>query len=127
MRHDFSSTIAAFSDPFTVERREPGKVVRGRYQRGAVSETFPASGSLQPMTPRDLERLPEGTRTNGAKKLYTTCKLLVGEVPNKGQEGDQFQESDHITFEGEDYEVKGEDDWGSQAGYFKFFLIKAGQ
>ncbi len=127
MRHDFSATITGFSDPFTVQRRQPGKVVRGRYQRSKVTEKFTACGSMQPLAPRDLERLPEGTRANEGKKLYTECPLRVSEVPNPGQPGEIHEESDHVLWQGEEYEVRAVDDWTAQAGYFKYFLIKAGQ
>ena len=59
---------------YVVTRQGAGAVVDGDFLAGAIS-TFPIVGSLQPVTGAELEHLPEGDRTRGKYKLYTTSDL----------------------------------------------------
>jgi hypothetical protein len=54
--------------------RTAGAYVNGIWTDLAV-ETIRVRGSLQPMSGRDLDQLPEGERTAGQWKLYTETEL----------------------------------------------------
>ena len=124
MRRDFSGTIARLgSDEFTVKRRADGEFINGRYERPVDADTeFPATGSVQVMTPRELQILPEATRARETRKLYTTCELKTG-----GADAPKGKEPDHIVYQGTEYEVQAVGDWKRQGNYFKYLLVKAGQ
>ncbi len=124
MRRDFSGTIDRLGgDAFIVKRRADGEFINGRYERPTDADTeFPATGSVQVMTPRELQILPEATRALETRKLFTTCELKAG-----GTSALKGKEPDHIVYQGTDYEVQTVGDWKQQANYFKYLLVKAGQ
>lgn len=121
---DFSGTLARLGgDDFIVKRRADGEFIDGRYERPTGADTeFPASGSIQVMTPRELQILPEATRQRETRKLYTECELQAG-----GVSASEGKEPDHIVYQGTEYEVQNVADWQRQANYFKYLLVKAGQ
>lgn len=123
MRRDFSGTIDRLGgDEFIVKRRADGEYIEGRYQRPTGADTeFPASGSVQVLTPRELQNLPEGQRARSTRKLYTTCELKPGGVDS------DHKEPDHVVFNDVDYEVQQTGDWKHNANYFRYVLVKAGQ
>ena len=122
-RRNFGKVIARLGkDDFIVKRRADGEFIEGRYRRPTGADTeFPATGSVQVMTPRELQILPEGTRALAKRKLYTECELKTGSIETNGKE------PDHVVFNGTEYEVQSVADWSQQAGYFKYLLMKAGQ
>ncbi len=121
---DFSGTLARLgSDDFIVKRRADGEFIDGRYERPTGADTeFTASGSIQVMTSRELQILPEATRQRETRKLYTECELQAG-----GINVTAGKEPDHIVYQGTEYEVQNVADWQRQANYFKYLLVKAGQ
>lgn len=122
-RRNFGKVIARLGkDEFVVKRRADGEFIEGRYQRPTDADTeFPATGSVQVMNPRELQILPEATRSREIRKLYTVCELKTGSIEANGKE------PDHVVFNGTEYEVQSVADWQQQAGYFKYLLMKAGQ
>lgn len=73
----------------------------GEHQRGA-SSTFPIVASIQPITGRELQALPEGQRNVGNLKCYTETRLLTGE--------DQ-KVPDRLEYKGTQYEVQAVEDF----------------
>lgn len=121
---DLSPTLDRLGrDEFTVKRRADGEFINGRYERPTDADTeFPATGSMQVMTPRELQILPEATRARETRKLYTTCELKAG-----GTSAVKGKEPDHIVYQGTEYEVQAVGDWQQQGNYFKYLLVKTGQ
>lgn len=72
--------------------------VDGYAQDPGGDTTLTVRASVQPMTPEDLEQLPEGSDTSEMLKLYTIVKLLPrqGNPPKKG---------DFFVVDGKNYEV----------------------
>lgn len=64
-----------------------------------------ASGSIQPVTGRDVIQEAQGDRVRKQHKIYTECKICLG---------------DTIVFDCECYEVQSVEDWG---GYFKAKMV----
>jgi hypothetical protein len=79
----------------TVTRQSPGTYVQGRYTPGTES-TFTVVASVQPVTGRDLQDLPEGQYANEVKKLYTAVELRTRHPDS---------EPDRINIYGETYTV----------------------
>jgi hypothetical protein len=71
--------------------------------------TFSVLGCLQPPTPRQLQRLPEGRRERAIWALWTATPLRNGDV---------------ITIAGENFEVDGLDDWTAAGNFCKALALK---
>lgn len=59
---------------YTVTRRAAGAYVDGRYQPGATS-TVEIVASVQPVTGRTLQDLPEGQRGEETRVVYTETEI----------------------------------------------------
>lgn len=64
-----------FVEPFTVTRREV-VVVDEDYE--TLKSEFEAEGSIQPATPKELERLPEEDRDKETVSIHTSFPLRPG-------------------------------------------------
>jgi hypothetical protein len=106
-------------DPQEVEviRFLPPPVVDGRVVGDPEEERFPATGSLQALSQKDLLSLPEGLRNQGTVKFYTQCELRTVEL-SENRIPDQFVAG------GVTYEVKTIDDWRPAGDYFKVIATR---
>jgi len=95
--------IARFSIDYIVTRREPGVYVEGRFVDGG-SASFPGSGSVQPASGKDLQQVPEASRTREILKLFTMDELFTASET-------QGRDSDRVNINGIDYEVQSEIRW----------------
>lgn len=60
--------------PYTVTRTTNGALVKGKAQAGTPS-TFSVAGSLQSVTGRELQAMPESYRGDEVRVLYTLTEL----------------------------------------------------
>ena len=67
-----------FARSFTVVRRTESVDEHGR--AAYAEERFDALGSVQPATPKELERLPEGDRHKETVAVFTACALRAGAI-----------------------------------------------
>lgn len=82
----------------TIQRKNAGSRVNGRWVDGADLPPLVIVASLQPVSGQDLMHLPEGQRTKTVIKLYTNTVLYtVREAVSKV--------ADIIVWEGKEYEV----------------------
>ena len=92
----------------------------GFYERGVYKRLDPViswhKGDFQPASQADVERLPEGSRSNGAIVLFTDLELRPAEAPNAV--------ADRIAYKGVQYEVSGAENWRS---HNRYTLTKVGQ
>lgn len=95
--------------------RTTGWYDRGVYKRGTPTITM-HMGRFQPASQRDIQRLPEGSRADGAVVLFTDCELRTTEADN--------QVADRIMYRSTEYEVSGVEEWESHGRYT---LTKVGQ
>ncbi len=80
----------------------------GRYIR-TNGQPRPVRGNVQP-APRDVvQRLAEGTRTDGARVFFTTAHLTIAESPGRL--------SDLARFDGVEYEVAAVAPWRNHRAY----------
>lgn len=102
---DLSELLADpdFVEPFTVTRREA--VVVGDDYR-TIESRHDAVGSIQPATPKELERLPEEDRDREIIAVYTAFPLRTG--------GRGTARSDRISRvkDGATYVVASVEPWG---------------
>lgn len=80
----------------------------GRYIK-TDGQSCEVRGNVQP-APRDVvQRLPEGTRTDGARVFFTTAALTIADSPDKL--------SDIARFDGIEYEVAAVAPWRNHRAY----------
>ena len=91
-----SGVISAFkTGTYTVTRTGGGTYSSGVYTAGSTS-TFDITASVQPVSGRDLQVLPEGQHGNEVRVIYTTTELRTRNPTNAG---------DKISIGSEDWEV----------------------
>jgi len=92
-----------FRRTLTVTRTNPGQYVDGIWQEGAAS-TFEGRYSVQPASPDDMQRLPEGRRGRDAYTLYGEPELLQADA-NAGTNADR------VEIDGAMFEVGATQEW----------------
>lgn len=95
--------------------RAEGFYDRGVYKRTGTTIT-PQFGNFQPASQSDIERLPEGARTDGALVLFTAAFMRAAAAPN--------QVADRIMYDSVEYEVGSTFYWSS---HNRYTLTKVGQ
>lgn len=113
----FDDCIADAGVDVTVTRYEAPTVDKGRVVAPAAESTFCIRASIQPVTPKDLQLLPEGMRNLGAMAVYTTCELftveqVAGKIP------------DRLTYKGIDYQIHSVEDWYDLGGYYRCIAVR---
>lgn len=88
----------SFRRPFTVTRTAPGSYVSGNWVEGAAS-AIPITATIQPVSDKDLQMLPSGSRASDMVKIYTETELKT--VGDQGAN----QSPDRITWQGSVYEI----------------------
>jgi hypothetical protein len=109
------------SNSYTVMRLAAGSYdANGRYSVGS-SSTFSVNASIQPVSGRDLLRLPEGLRTKQLLAIWTRTPLQTALAPN-GPPPDVLTYTDGLG-----YQVQTVLDWTENGGYSKYIAQKVGQ
>jgi hypothetical protein len=97
------------------KRAATGFYSRGHYIKGEPAYSWHRGNFMAPEQ-WQIQRLPEGSRIDGAVTLYTAAELVTAGSPN--------QTADRILFKGTEYEVSAGERWTSHNWYI---LTKAGQ
>lgn len=82
--------------------------------------TFSIQASIQPVSGRDLLRLPEGLRTQQLVCIYTDTALQTALAPSGNQ-------ADVVAYKGQDFECQTILDWSDSGDFFKVIAQKIGQ
>lgn len=114
-------TVRRFAEPIRVIRQPELVRVRGRVRDAGDPIEFTAMVGIQPAGPKDLERLPEGQRTNAAIVLWTAATLSTGDVP--GTRPDRVVPCGSI-FPGVTFEIQSVEVWPR---HNRYLAIKVGQ
>lgn len=86
------------------KRRAAGSYVAGRYVAGALEPDLEIQASVQPVSTRELLRLPEGLRTRATVAVITAADL-------RSANETLLLEADRIVHVGEEWEIVQVDDW----------------
>lgn len=100
---------ALASGTYTVTRYGAGSYVEGEHTEGTAS-TFDIKASVQPMSGRELMKLPEGERTQDNLVVLTASELRTREGT---------AQADRLSIDGATYEVLGVEDWYSEGGFYR--------
>lgn len=119
---DLSSVVKSFAlPPVTLIRQAPGVYdPHGRWVAGATTE-IQRSMIIAPATPRDLQVLPEGLRTEETLAFFDIEELRTATAGTNGTAADR------VVYNGATYELHHVDNWSHQAGYWRAIGIKVGQ
>ena len=96
-------------------RHQPGTYVKGRWQEGAESETV-ITASVQPVTGRELQMLPQTFMSRETVKVYSKDELFQGSR-------ESGRSPDSIVWQGKRYEVNIVEDWSAHGSYYKAFAV----
>lgn len=84
---------------------------------GKHGTTLSITACVQPLTGRELERLPEGLRGAEVLKLWTPTQLYAKT---------DSQSPDLIGIDGDTYECSNVERWDTLGSYFKALVLKTG-
>lgn len=106
--------IMQFRTVFIVMRKTAGSYINGLWVEGTRS-TFEIQASVQPLTGKEMEMLPEGRRNSQAVKIYTRTMLNTVNDANP----------DILLAFGSQFEIQTVEPWQSNViNHFKCIGIK---
>lgn len=114
MTSSLPALIEKMGKAHTVKRPAETTYVNGRAVTGVVT-TLEVKAHFQPMTGRELQRLPEGERSKEMRVGWTAEPLR-----SSGEEG----QSDVVEIEGDDWEVSRVEDWSESGGFYRLYVTR---
>ncbi len=114
---NLSGTILRLANgTYVVRRYAPTTYVGGRAQTPTPT-VFTIRAIIVPANPRDLQRLPEGERSNDRIRVFTTERLNTADVATSTL-------SDRVVYRDLEYEVEAVEDYDAAAAFFKITARK---
>ena len=102
----------------TRKRRAAGELHEGTWHEGNVTSST-ITASVQPVSGQDLRRLPEGTRTTDAVRIFSEDELRVGNETDRTP-------PDRVVYLGEEYEVTSVQRWSmGQLDHYDAMAVRA--
>lgn len=113
---DAFGLINDFAEDVVLHRFASGTYTAGIYVPGA--ETLSTiRGSVQPLTTDELLLLPEGQRSRGSFKVYTSTELFTARESGK-------RKADQLDIRGVLYEVQDVQSWQYDFTFWKAVSVK---
>lgn len=117
MADDLSDVIALLATgTYTVTRRTDNGYDANGVVSAPTTSTLSALGCAQPLTGRELQRLPEGMRTRELLAFWTETEL-------RGREAGL---PDSLVIDDSTYEVEKVERWANLGNYYRAVLTKVG-
>lgn len=115
---DLSSVIASFATgTYTVTRRGTQSAdTNGRVTSNSGS-SLSISAVVTPVSGRDLQRLPEGFRTQELRSIFTTTELKTTDGSN---------EADVVSIDGALWQVQSVVPWSVLGNYWQAIAMRVG-
>ncbi len=117
---DLADCVIAFGEEVEVSRSLPSPVHKGRRTGRPEDKTFSASLSIQSLSTRELEQLPEGMRNSGVVRVFSDTELLTVSTS-------ECRVADRFVCGGVSYQVQMVEDWNRAAGYYSCLATRLGQ
>lgn len=112
---DMADAIALLgTGTYTVKRRGPTTYTNGR-RVPQTPTNLSVTGTLVPLTPLEVKRLPDGLRDSETWNLFTPSALV------SSQDG---AEPDSVVIDGKDYAVERVTRWDAAGGFFVALLVR---
>lgn len=102
----------------TVETRT-GLSNTGGFRTTNTVTSRTVNAHVQPLTPKEIEQLPELESTREAVWIFTVERLQVSDVASQNP-------SDQVIWDGRTYRLVHLEDWTAQARYAKHLAIRVG-
>lgn len=116
---DMSDAIAELGGAlYTVKRYARVTYSKGVQVAGAIEE-FEILASVQSISGRELDRLPEGMRAREVRELYCVEKLFTADTAQESG-----QPPDDVEIDGSLWQVQTAEDWNTLAGYFRAVVAR---
>lgn len=103
--------------PVTVIRSFPSAQVKGRVSL-PIERKFTTQLSVQPMSNKELQMLPEGMRNQNRVKAYGVEEL-------KTVETSECRIPDRFVYKGITYQIDKVGDWSDLGGYYYYEAVRA--
>ena len=84
---------------YTLKRKNPGSYVAGKWVDGSNISGLVAFASIQPLSGKEMVRIPEGDRNRERKVAYSADELRVADPSGK-------YKADILTVDGQDFQVE---------------------
>jgi len=117
---DLSDCVVECGALVEIVRHHPAPMERGRVQGRPVEERIEAFASVQELTRRDLEQLPEGMRNSGTVKIFIDTEVVTVETSS-------CRVPDRIEFDGRAFQAQSVGDWAGAAGYYVVMATRVGR
>lgn len=118
---NLAGAVRLMSEPvkITRHRRAAGSYsAAGEYVDGAPDADLALNASVTPVTGKDLDRLPEGSRQRGAIQIFITAAdgdLALADT-------NPLQQADRVTYNNQTWQVEHVDDWRI-GGYWRALAV----
>lgn len=111
--------VNCFQTPIKVRRTNQATTfVGGLAQVNTETDEFCVNeASVQPMTGRERQLLPENIRDREVVKIYTPCELRGVDMDNKIR-------ADRVIYKNREYVVQTVEDWNEHGGFWKSLAVK---
>jgi hypothetical protein len=107
---------------FDILRQPPIVRERGRVKPAGPPIVLKGRGGFQPAQAKDLQRLPEGQRTDATVVIFTDAELLTGDTP--GEQSDHVVARGPGVYNGVEFEIQSVEEWPNHR---KYIAVKVGQ
>lgn len=111
---DMSATVLKYATAIAVKRRASSTTVKGKAVPGALSN-LTVMAVCAPVQGRELERLPEGMRTEEVIQVITVDELRTSDATGT---------ADLVTWQGRDYEVQLVADYSQLGNFRRYYAAK---
>jgi hypothetical protein len=110
-------TNPAFVSSYQVTRiASNGSWVQGRWVEGSSSTVLNITASVQRLTAKETQMLPEAYRTRSTYKVYSIEELKVITLPSRG--------ADAITIEGSVYDIVAVEKWTQIYPHYRSIAVR---
>lgn len=108
--------IAVFGESVTRKRRAAGSLSDGVFTPGAETSTT-ITASVQPVSGREVLRLPEGLRTREVVVAFSMSELRAADEVAGTQ-------PDRLVWRGSTYEVQSVEHWPVVGGHYRAVAVR---
>lgn len=115
---NLSGVIESFASTYTVTRQSASAYGDDGVLDAPTTSTVTIRACVQPVTGRELQRLPEGLRTRELLSVWTATQLFTQGAG---------QDPDLLDIDGDTWEVQTVERWDTLGAYWKVVVAKVGR
>ena len=116
---DLSGAVLRFAVDYTIRGQSAGAYVSGEWVEG-VETSRTVQAVIYPMTGKELQRLPENERTQGALTIFAAEALQTAQQS-------AATPAEVLEYKGADYEMDKVEAWEDQGSYWQGRATRKGR